>query len=101
MAILAIVTGNNLTKKMYEDVRNDVKWEHDHPTGAYFHAAAFDDSGNNLYVADVWESEEQFKDFIKTRIAPAMEKIKAPNLKTEVYSIHNVNAFPGIDKYKV
>lgn len=54
-----------------------------------------------MYVADVWELEEQFKDFIKTRIAPAMEKINAPNLKTEVYSIHNVNAFPGIDKYKV
>ena len=45
MAILAIVTGNNLTRKMYEDVRNDVKWERDHPTGAYFHAAAFDDAG--------------------------------------------------------
>ena len=101
MAILAIVTGNNLTKKMYEDVRNDVKWERDHPTGAYFHAAAFDDSGNNLYVADVWESEEQFNNFIKKRIAPAMEKINAPNLKVDVYPIHNVNAFPSIEKFKV
>ena len=101
MAILAIITGNNLTTKTDEDVRNDVKWERDHPTGAYFHAAAFDDSGNNLYVADVWESEEQFNNFIKTRIAPAMEKINAPNLKVEVHPIHNVNAFPGIEKFKV
>jgi hypothetical protein len=28
-------------------------------------------------------------------------KINAPKLKAEVYPIHNVNAFPGIDKYKV
>jgi hypothetical protein len=101
MAILAIVTGSNLTKKMYEDLRKEVKWESDHPTGAYFHAAGFDDSGNNMYVADVWESEEQFTNFIRTRITPVMEKINAPKLKVEVYRIHNVNAFPSIDKYKV
>lgn len=101
MAILAIVTGNSLTKKMYDEVRKEVNWEHNHPIGAYFHAAGFDESGNNMYVADVWESEEQFNDFIRTRIAPVMEKINAPNLKVDVYPIHNVNAFPGIDKYKV
>ncbi len=101
MAILAIVTGNNLTKKMYEEVRKEVNWERDHPTGAYFHAAGFDDSGNNMCVADVWESEEQFNNFIRTRITPVMEKINAPNLKVDVYPIHNVNAFPSIDKYRV
>ena len=101
MAILAIVTGNNLTKAMYEEVRKEVDWEHTHPAGAYCHAAGFDDSGNNMYVADVWESEEQFNNFIRTRIMPAMEKINAPKLKAEVYPIHNVNAFPGIDNYKV
>ena len=100
MAILAIVTGG-VTKKMYEDLRKEVKWESDHPTGAYFHAVGFDDSGNNMYVADVWESEEQFNNFIKTRITPVMEKINAPSLKVEVHPIHNVNAFPGIEKYKV
>ena len=101
MAILAIVTGSNLTKKMYEDLRKEVKWESDHPAGAYFHAAGFDDSGNNMYVADVWESEEQFTNFIRTRISPVMEKINAPKLKVDVYRIHNVNAFPGFEKYKV
>jgi hypothetical protein len=100
MAILAIVTGS-LTKKMYEDLRKEVNWEREHPTGAYFHAVGFDDSGNNMYVADVWESEEQFTNFIRTRITPVMEKINAPKLKVEVYRIHNVNAFPGIEKYKV
>ena len=53
MAILAIVIGS-LTKKMYEELRKEVNWERDHPTGAYFHAVGFDDSGNNMYVADVW-----------------------------------------------
>ena len=101
MAILVIVTGNNLTKQMYEDVRKEVDWEHNYPRGSFFHAAGFDNSGNNMHVVDVWESEEQFNNFINTRIKPAMEKINAPNLKIETYPIHNVNAFPGIDKYKV
>jgi hypothetical protein len=53
MAILAIFTGNNITKQMYESLRKEVDWEHKHPTGGIFHAAAFDDSGNNIHVADV------------------------------------------------
>ena len=101
MAILAIFTGNGVTKQMYDQLRKEVDWEHKHPKGVIFHSAGFDDSGNNMYVADVWESEEQFNNFIRTRITPVMEKINAPNLKVEVHPIHNVNAFPGIEKYKV
>jgi hypothetical protein len=48
MAILAIFTGNNITKQMYESPRKEVDWEHKHPPGGIFHAAAFDDSGNNI-----------------------------------------------------
>jgi hypothetical protein len=33
MAILAIFTWMGITKQMYEDLRNDVKWEQDRPTG--------------------------------------------------------------------
>jgi hypothetical protein len=50
MAILAIVTGDGFTKEMYEQLRREVDWEHKHPTGVIFHAASFDNSGNNIRV---------------------------------------------------
>jgi hypothetical protein len=55
MPILAIFTGNNITKQMYETLRKEVDWEHNHPGGLILHSAAFDDSGNNVRVADIWE----------------------------------------------
>lgn len=53
MASLAIFTGNNVTKQMYEALRKEVDWEHNHPAGVILHAAGFDDSGNNVRVADI------------------------------------------------
>ena len=66
MAILALFTGNNLTKQMYESLLKEVDWVHNHPPGGIFHAAAFDDSGPQV----------------------------------EIFQIHNVNAFSGIEKYR-
>jgi hypothetical protein len=48
---------------MYETLRKEVDWEHNHPAGVMFHAAGFDNSGNNVRVADIWESEEELKNF--------------------------------------
>jgi hypothetical protein len=53
MAILAIFTGNNITKQMYEALRKEVDWEHNHSAGVIFHAAGFDESGKNVRVADI------------------------------------------------
>jgi hypothetical protein len=72
MAILAIFTGNNITKQMYESLRKNVDWEHKHPTGGIFHAAAFDDSDNNIRLADIWESEGNLNKFVNERLMPAM-----------------------------
>jgi hypothetical protein len=64
MTILAIHTGDNLTKDMYENVRKEVNWEGNTPAGVIFHAAYFDKSGN-FSVAEVWESEDQWNNFFK------------------------------------
>jgi hypothetical protein len=37
MSILAIFTGNNVTKQMYEALRKEVNWEQDHPAGVILH----------------------------------------------------------------
>jgi hypothetical protein len=100
MAILGIFTGDGFTKQMYEELRKEVDWEHNQAQGAILHAAGFDSSGN-IRVADIWESEQDFNNFVNNRLKPAMEKIKITMPKGEIIPIHNVNAYQGIDMYRV
>jgi hypothetical protein len=100
MAILASFSGDGFTKQVYEELRKEVDWEHKNPKGVIFHAAGLDNSGN-IRIADVWESEQDLNNFINSRIKPVMERINAPMPKGEIVSIHNVNAFQGVDTYRV
>src|ERR1051325_9559675 len=95
-AILAIFTGTGITKQMYEDLRKDVRWEQDRPQAGIFHVASTDDAGN-VHVADLWESQERFNDFVNKRLMPAMQKRNIPSPMVEVFQVHNVNAFPDVD----
>ena len=74
MAILAIFIANGIIKEMYEALRKEVDWEHQHPDGAVLHAGAFDDSGN-FCVADIWESQEHLNNYINNRLLPVIKKI--------------------------
>jgi hypothetical protein len=100
MAILAIFTGDGFTKQMYEALRKEVDWEHNRPAGVIFHAASFDNSGN-ICVADIWESEQDLNNYFSNKLKPVMEKINAPLPKGEIFQIHNVNAYQGVDTYRV
>ena len=100
MAILAIFTGNNITKQMYEALRKEVDWERNHPAGVILHAAGFE-SGNNVRVADIWESEEELNNFVSSRLMPVMQKGQVPAPKVEIFQINDVSAYSGTDKYKV
>jgi hypothetical protein len=100
MAILAIFTGNGVTKQVYDQLRKEVDWEHKHPTGIILHSAGFDDAGN-LHVADIWESEQDLNSFVNSKLKPVMERLNIPMPKGEVYPVHNVNAYAGVDIYKV
>lgn len=100
MAILGIFTGQGFTKQMYEDLRKEVGWEQNPPAGIILHSAGLDKSGN-IQVADIWESEQDFNNFINSRLKVGFEKIKAPMPNGELYQIHNINAHSGIDSYKM
>lgn len=101
MPILVIFTGDNITKQMYESLRTEVDWEHNHPAGAILHTAAFDDPGNTIHVADIWNSEEDLNNFVRSRLMPAMLNNKIPEPKVEIFQINDVSAFPSINNYKV
>jgi hypothetical protein len=100
MAIHLLIRGEGITKDIYENARKEVNWEGNPPPGLIFHAASFDNSGN-VRVSDIWESEDQWNNFLNTRLMPYMQKNKAPPLKTEIFPIHAVKAFSAIDSYKI
>ena len=100
MAIHLFVRGDGLTKDIYENARKEVNWEGNPPPGLILHTASFDNSGN-LRVADIWESEDQWNNFLNNRLMPYMQKAKVPPLRTEIFPIHDINALPGLDSYKV
>jgi hypothetical protein len=101
MAILGIFKANNITKEMYETLRKEVDWEHQHPDGALFHAGAFDDSGN-FCVTDIWESEEHLNKFVTSRLLPVMKKINMPMPEGEIFQINDVSAFREVREwYKI
>ncbi len=101
MAILGIFKVDGITRQMYETLRKDVDWEHNPPKGFIFHSDAFDDSGNTVHVADVWESEEDLNSFVGSRLMPYMKNNKIPEPKVEIYQTNDVSAFAGIGRFRV
>jgi hypothetical protein len=100
MAIMAIFSAKEITKKHYESLRPVVKWEKDHPQGAIFHACSFDDKGG-LRVTDVWDSAEAMTEFVESRLLPAMKKLNIPAPTVEVFPLHNMNVYPSADKFRL
>ena len=98
MAILAIFTGKGISKEQYEALRKEVHWENTLPKGAIIHIASFDESGD-AHVADVWSSSEELNEFVATRLMPAMQKLKIPPPKVDVYPTHNINAYSAVSQY--
>ncbi len=87
---------------MYETLKKEVDWEHNPPSGLIIHSSAFDESGNSTNVADVWNSEQDLNNFVSNRLIPAMQKHNIPiPPEPEIFQIHNINAYAGIEKYRV
>ena len=73
MATVMLMHWPEVTKEQYEQVRKDVRWETDVPAGAKFHTAWFADDG--LHVFDLWDSPQQFQNFVDTRLGPTTQRI--------------------------
>ena len=56
---------------------------------------------NNIHVADIWESKEDLNRFLNERLIPVMQQSKLTLPKTEIFEIHNVNAYSGLERYKI
>ena len=72
MRIVMLMKWEGITPAQYDELRNEVQWEGNMPQGAVFHVAAF---GNNaVHVTDIWESADEFNNFIQNRLMPAVVK---------------------------
>src|SRR5919197_5031965 len=100
MTILAIVSAEGVTKEVYETLRKEVDWEHKHPTGAVFHVAGFGSGkDSSIHVADIWESEKDFSNFIDTRLMPVLQRLNVARPEAQIFEVYNTNIFAPAEKY--
>lgn len=72
MATVMVMHWPEVTKEQYDEARQLVDWVHDRPAGGKLHVAWLD---NGLHVVDVWDTPEQFQDFVSSRLMPGVQKI--------------------------
>jgi len=82
------------TKELYDSLRKEVNWEGDTPTGAVLHVASFDSAG--AHMCDVWESKEDFDNFLQNRLMPGVQKLQIPGQPdVKIYPLHQLFT-PGV-----
>ena len=86
MRIVMSMKWDGVTPDQYEHMRNTAHWEPDVPKGAVFHVAGFHDNG--IRVTDIWESAEDFNNFVQSRLMPAA-------IAAEVKGQPQVDIFPA------
>lgn len=73
MAVMMVMRWSGVTVEQYEEARKVVNWEGDVPPGLRYQVSAFSPEG--LRVVDVWDSAEQFQQFVGSRLAPGTAQI--------------------------
>jgi hypothetical protein len=75
MAVAMIVDNPGGSQEIYDTVREKIGLEK--PAGGIFHAAGPSPNGG-WRVIEVWESEQDAKQFVKERLLPAFDAVGAP-----------------------
>jgi len=73
MAITMTMRWPGVTKEQYLAALKEIDWENDIPKGARFHVASFGDDG--FRVTDIWETAEDFQNFVNSRLIPGTQKV--------------------------
>jgi len=91
MAVVMIMKWQGVTPDQYDRVRELVNWEGNVPPGAQFHVIGFDSEGAR--VTDIWESAEQFQQFVDQRLMPGVKQVGIQgDPQVEIYPTHRIFA---------
>ncbi len=91
MPIVMNMQWPGVTRGQYDQALAQVRWETETPKGAKFHVASFDDKG--LRVTDVWDSAEEFNQFVEQRLMPGVQKVGiAGQPEVEIIEVHRIFA---------
>lgn len=91
MATVMVMNWPGITKEHYDALLREVKLEENPPKGGKYHVAWSTPQG--MHVVDVWDSQASFEQFLKTRLMPAVQKLKVPGEpKVEFFPAHNTFA---------
>lgn len=96
MRIVMTMKWDGVTPDHYEQMRKIVNWEGNIPAGAVFHVSSF---GNNaIHVTDIWESAQDFDNFVQTRLMPGAQQVGVPGApNVEIYPAY-ATFVPGLQK---
>ena len=91
MPVVMMMQWDGATPDQYDRLLETVNWEGDPPAGGMFHVAAFDGSG--LRITDIWETAEQFQQFVEQRLMPGVAALGLPGEpRVEIYPVHRSHA---------
>lgn len=87
MAVALQIQWEGFTPKQYDELRRKLDWDNNPPDGAIFHAAWFENDG--LHVFDVWESREDFHQFLDQEVMPNLkDSMPASRPKLDFRPLH-------------
>ena len=85
-----------VTPEQYEKASEAINFRGNTPKGFIFHVAAFDNNG--IQVTEMWESNEDFNNFLHQRLVPAAKAagiIGEPQV--EMLPVHTIFA-PALER---
>jgi hypothetical protein len=97
MAYMAKLDEAPITREMYEQVRAEIGWDQSPPAGCLLHVASFDHEG--LHTIDIWDNEEDLKDYLEDRFLPAAKKLGLSDLHLSWAELHVCAAAPEIQQF--
>lgn len=78
-----------VTPEQYNKVRELTEQDNSHPKGGLFHAVWFDGSG--IRITDVWESADDFNNFVQTRLMKATAEAGIQGQpEVEIHPLHTM-----------
>lgn len=96
MKTVVLLTWEGMTKEHYEKLRSIINWQQNPAKGSIFHLAAFNKYG--IRVADIWESETDFNNFVRDTLLPAASQAGLTGQPTvELLPVQNV-MIPQVEK---